>query len=153
MRNNFPEKQNKNRKKAFVRCTLLLAVFVIYAVLATHFLGHACPINLVFGVPCPGCGLTRAVLLLFRGDFFGAFSMHPLVFALPVIAGLLIAAIFSERFSRSKVFTALCFFFVALFIGVYVYRMIAFFPSKEPTAFNENSLLFFLKRLFESVRS
>ncbi len=150
MRNNSPKEQNKNRKKAFVRCTLLLAVFAFYAVLATRFLGHACPVALVFGVPCPGCGLTRAVLLLFRGDFAGAFSMHPLVYTLPIIAGLFIAALFSERFARSKVFTALCLVFAVLFIGVYVYRMIAFFPSKEPTAFNENSLLFFLKRLFKN---
>jgi len=49
-----------------------------------------CPTALFFGVPCPGCGLTRATLLLFTGDVAGALRMHPLVplllpaFVLPI---------------------------------------------------------------------
>lgn len=147
MPNNQKDRIKKSRKKSLFT-VLFLAVFAVYALLATSLWGHACPIDLIFGVPCPGCGLTRAVMLVFRGDFVGAFSMHPLVFTLPVIGALLIAAFFSERFSRSKIFSAFCIFFSALFIGVYVYRMIAFFPSEEPMAFNEDSLLFLLIRLF-----
>jgi len=33
----------------------------------------------LFGLPCPGCGLTRASLLLLHGDLGGALSLHPLV--------------------------------------------------------------------------
>ncbi len=149
MSNNQTKKARKNRKKALT-VLLLLAVFAIYSLLATHYLGHACPINLVFGVPCPGCGLTRAVLCIFHGDFSGAFSTHPLVFTLPVIAVLLIVAFFSERFCASKVYSALCISFSLLFVVVFVCRMIVRFPTEEPMTFNENSLLFFLIRLFEN---
>lgn len=31
------------------------------------------------GLPCAGCGGTRAVILLFRGEFWGSFVYHPAV--------------------------------------------------------------------------
>ena len=52
--------------------------------------GTNCPIKALFGLPCPGCGMTRAVLSLLRGDVAGAFWMHPLVFLLPVALLLLL---------------------------------------------------------------
>ena len=48
-----------------------------------------CPIAELFGVPCPGCGLTRALLALARGDVAGAVRLHPLSPALvPLAIGL-----------------------------------------------------------------
>lgn len=38
-----------------------------------------CLFHLLTGFYCPGCGGTRAILLLFRGDFAGSFQYHPLV--------------------------------------------------------------------------
>jgi hypothetical protein len=41
--------------------------------------GHgSCAMAEMFGVPCPGCGMTRAILLLGRGDVSGSLHMHPL---------------------------------------------------------------------------
>jgi len=39
-----------------------------------------CPIKKVFGVRCPGCGMTRATLAILTGDFRKAYSLNPLVF-------------------------------------------------------------------------
>ncbi len=137
----------KNRKRRLLSLVLFLAVFAVYSVTFTVLFGHACPLALVFGVPCPACGMTRAVLLLCRGDFSGAFSMHPLVYSLPLLVLLLLPSAFSERYARSKFLTVSCVVFIVLFIGVYLYRMIALFPAEEPMTLNENSLLFLLKRL------
>jgi hypothetical protein len=41
-----------------------------------------CPLAGVFGIPCPGCGLTRATLAFVRGDLRQAFTFHPLVLVL-----------------------------------------------------------------------
>ena len=38
-----------------------------------------CPVALVTGTACPGCGMTRAASHLVRGDFAQAFALHPLV--------------------------------------------------------------------------
>lgn len=51
--------------------------------------GWTCPILAATGVPCPGCGLTRATLELLRGDFLQSFQIH--AFA-PVFLFVLLAA-------------------------------------------------------------
>ena len=37
-----------------------------------------CPMHLVLGMPCPGCGLTRAFCLASHGHWVEAYSFHPL---------------------------------------------------------------------------
>jgi len=35
-----------------------------------------CPIFRATGIPCPGCGLSRATVLLLKGDLAGSFRFH-----------------------------------------------------------------------------
>lgn len=53
-----------------------------------------CPILAATGIPCPGCGLTRATLQLVRGDFAGSFQTHAFapifLFALIVMGATLV---------------------------------------------------------------
>lgn len=44
-----------------------------------------CPVRLTFGVPCPGCGGTRAILAALRGDFATSMQLHPLAAPLLVL--------------------------------------------------------------------
>lgn len=59
---------------------------------AVHFAGRelpvVCPSRLLFGVNCPGCGMTRSVLLTLGGDLRGALFVNP---AGPVLVAALIA--------------------------------------------------------------
>lgn len=45
-----------------------------------------CPLAGSFGIPCPGCGLTRATLALLHGDVRSALQLHPLVLVLTPLA-------------------------------------------------------------------
>ena len=38
-----------------------------------------CDIKRISGFPCPGCGGTRAIYYLFKGDFIRSFLFHPAV--------------------------------------------------------------------------
>jgi hypothetical protein len=67
---------------------LVTVVGLLAAGSAFVFVGPPlCPTALFFGIPCPGCGLTRATLALLQGDVAAAHHFHPLVFVLaPVFA-------------------------------------------------------------------
>ena len=36
----------------------------------------SCPFRDLFGIPCPGCGLSRAITALVRGDWQTSFTFH-----------------------------------------------------------------------------
>lgn len=47
----------------------------------TQILFHvSCPSVILFGIPCPACGLTRAGFYLLSGDFSTVFSTNPTIF-------------------------------------------------------------------------
>ena len=58
---------------------------------ATGVGGWPCPLKAALGIPCPGCGLTRATVSLLRGEFAAAFGAH--AFAPVLLAGLAALAV------------------------------------------------------------
>lgn len=44
-----------------------------------------CIFNTVFGVPCPGCGMSRAFFSVLRFDFAAAFGFHPMFWSVPIL--------------------------------------------------------------------
>lgn len=50
---------------------------------------------------CPGCGVTRMLIAMARGEFYQAFRYNPLVFvALPVMAVLALEALVARKGKR-----------------------------------------------------
>ena len=61
------------------------------AAVATGVGGWPCPVKSALGIPCPGCGLTRATLSLLGGEFAAAFRLH--AFAPVLLLGLAAVAV------------------------------------------------------------
>lgn len=84
--------ENLGTKAAFLAG---LALFC----LITHELGITCIIKSAFGIACPGCGMTRAVLSAIRLDFITAFALHPMFWSLPL---LILYFLYDGRLFKSK---------------------------------------------------
>lgn len=96
--------------------------FLIGMVIFLYFVtGMGCPILYTTGVPCLGCGMSRACLRLLQFDFAGAFHYHPLCFALPFIAIFLLLR-FYDKISEKHYQQGLV-FIVILFFLVYLIRL------------------------------
>lgn len=116
---------------------LLGAVYV----LAGYLLGISlCPMVRLTGLPCPGCGMTRAAALFFQGHWKRAWQMHPFVYTLPVLAVWAFASRYAAgRDSRLLKWTVSA--VLALSIVFYVYRMITVFPHRDPMIYEPRNFL------------
>jgi hypothetical protein len=66
--------------------------------------GWRCPVKGLFGIPCPGCGLSRATAHLIQGEWEAAIATH--AFAPVFLAGfvlIVIVGLVPEKFFRAIV--------------------------------------------------
>ena len=47
--------------------------------------GVPCLFQAFLHLPCPGCGMTRALLAVLRGDGSAALRYHPMIVAMPLL--------------------------------------------------------------------
>ena len=126
----------------------VLAVVVLYFVMHALF-GAFCPSVIVTGFPCPGCGMTRAVLYLLKGQFLRSWALNPAA----GLWGLWAVGFAFERYIRGQkckgLTWALC--GIALFmISVYLIRMVRYFPDRPPYVYTPNNLF---SRIIPGYRS
>ena len=68
------------------RVVLLAALAVVQVGLtAAGAISWQCPVKSTLGVVCPGCGLTRAIILFAQGNWKAAIDLHPFA---PLFGGL-----------------------------------------------------------------
>ena len=116
-----------------------------------------CPLAAVLGVPCPGCGLTRAGLAALRGDFAHALALHPLIFWVGpiyvlVVGGMLLGWVRgssapapvaadgaagppharAQRVLLSRVVSVLAALTIALLLAVWLARFAGWFGGPVP---------------------
>ncbi len=104
----------KYSEKISVTCIGAVLVVLMYFTIG-------CPSRFFFGVACPGCGMTRALIALLSLDFEKAHEMHPLIFIMPVVAVLFF---FSAKLPK-KAANTLAIAFTALMVATFIYRVLA----------------------------
>lgn len=101
---------------------LLMGVVLILG--ASVWLGTGCLIRRYTGLPCPGCGLTRAYFAVFRLELAAAFRYHPMFWSVPVF---LVFLLFDGRVLKNeKLNNWILYGITAAFIGCYVIRLMGF---------------------------
>lgn len=102
------------------RYTALFIVAGFYIALAVF--GFGCPIRALTGIPCPGCGMSRAWLAVLRLDFRAAFYYHPLFWTVPAAV---IVFIFRKKLLPGKIMqTVALSALLAAFMIVYILRLL-----------------------------
>lgn len=135
----------KKRIKSYWYIALIVIAVIVTLNLLFPDVG-CCGMKLIFGIPCPTCGMTRSFLALLRFDFVAAFNYHPLFWMIPIIA---FVWFFNERpwvsmLFHNKVFWIVC---ISSFIILYIVRFYFVFPQ-APLEYNPNSLRRLLDSLF-----
>lgn len=121
-----------------LRPALIIGIYILIMNGLLHI--SVCPFRGIFGLPCPACGMTRAGLLFLKGDFRGAFSMHPFFYGVLALA----AAAFVFRYLLDREIGWMQSLVILLCLGLlayYVYRMKVCFPDIEPMTIEMDSLL------------
>ncbi len=74
-------------KKSVNRFIAVLVIALCASVLGLWvFRDLPCPIRTLTGLPCPGCGMSRAWQAFFRLDIRQALRCHPMFWSVPVVA-------------------------------------------------------------------
>lgn len=127
--------------------TAILALMLYNIIIRSVF--HAfCPQLILTGFPCAGCGMTRAVFCILTGQFARGMQLNP---AAPLWI-LFLAWFFANRYLRGvypKRTILLLGLVCAATFGIYLYRMLNFFPGDPPMAYYRNNIL---RRVLRSVR-
>lgn len=89
--------------------------------------GWGCPFRNLTGMPCPGCGMTRAWFAFLRLDILSAIYYHPMFWSVPVL--LAYCFFDGQLFSKKWVNAGLL---ILITLGVlvnYICNLIAFYAG------------------------
>lgn len=118
-----------------------ILILVIIALLVME-----CPIQTMFGIPCPGCMMTTALYYLVQFDFKSAYYFNPAIYLLLI---MLIPLVYSYYRNKS-LFNKLLWITLVLWGMIYLYRMITIFPEFPMVYVEENSISK-MRSIYESI--
>lgn len=128
---------DNNSKIKFIKVLslILFGIFIILLLMKkfSSVTGSVCLIRGITGVPCPSCGVSRAITEVINGNIIKAFKFHPL-FWLPFVL-LLLFLIFKRKYFKFTLLIS-----IILLLTVYILRMIFLFPDVEPMRYNEKAI-------------
>lgn len=115
--------------------------FIAYFVFGKKYLHSLCPMVMITGFPCPGCGLTRAVFCLLRLDLSGAFRIHPFIYPIVIYIGLFGWNRYIRKQKTGIRLKILMLLLAVSMIVFYVWRMLKYFPGDPPMSYYSGNLL------------
>jgi len=138
-------------KQLWHKYGLAITLCVITMAVLNIIFGTVCISSLIVGIPCPGCGITRAAKYLLTGQLRKSFEMHPLLIL--VIIGIILYFVLIKFSQKARLiintYAIIC---LIIFIIFYIYRMYKYFPNVEPLVYRENNLAAYLKGVINRLK-
>ncbi len=100
---------------------IFLAICLFMFILRYYEIG--CPILYFLKIPCPTCGVTRAVIAFFKLDFNASIYYHPL--AIPLVCSVLLM-LHLNRLKKKRIILVFVFTTLILNTVLYIYRLLCF---------------------------
>lgn len=116
-----------------------ILLFLLYYISVKAVFHAYCPMVLITGLPCPGCGMTRAILLLLSGEWQRSWNLQPFAI-LWVLFGIWIVVWRYILGKRIKWFNPILIVLLVSLIAFYIYRMVTAFPSYPPMTYRYDNL-------------
>lgn len=104
----------------------ILLILLVFGILVVFVFDIDCVFKSVFGIPCPGCGLTRGFRSLFRGDIVSAFSYNILTIPIFLFFVVLIILFVFDIFEKSDYVSKYLLFFVKYYYILIFFVLISF---------------------------
>ena len=115
-------------------------IFMVYSIVVRHVFHAFCPLLIFTGIPCAGCGMTRAVYCIFTGQVQRGMDLNP---AAPLgILGCVCWGIERYVLGRNRKWILYLVAFICIVtLLIYGYRMSTQFPSYPPMTYYKRNLL------------
>lgn len=127
-------------------------VLILYTVI-TNLLFHAfCPLVIFCGIPCPGCGVSRATAFFLTGRWQHAWQMNPMIFPI-AITGIYFG--WNRYLMGRKVvgIKAIIIALLVLLVVVYGVRMYLYYPDRVPYVYTEGNMLEHMFSIYHQIMS
>lgn len=108
-------------KEIFVQDIAAIIAFAGYLLISLKF-GISCPILVVFHIPCPACGMTRAMFSLMRFNLADYIRYNAL--ALPVAFAIILQMHKGLFFKYKGIIDVVSICIIVLNFIYYIYRLI-----------------------------
>jgi hypothetical protein len=77
----------------------------------------------LFGVECMGCGTQRSLVLLFQGDFIGAFKMFPPIYTTIFLFFFIFLHFVDKSRNYQKIIISLAILNAIIMVVAYFYKL------------------------------
>ena len=123
---------------------IIIFIFFFFVCLITGM--GLCPVRATLGIPCPGCGLSRALLLIVQGNLIEAWCFHPFSYVFIIFITMFFINRYLYQYTSDITLKKGLFIIACFMLIFYLYRMIRFFPNQSPMIFYDDSILSWFKK-------